>query len=864
MMDPASHPAKFPILDDIEVPEDVLESWQITADLLANISNIPAALIMRVHDTEIEVFVSSHSKDNAYHCGEKASLNTGLYCETVISTQHKLLVPNALTDPEWVSNPDVTLGMISYYGLPLSWPSGDVFGTICILDKKENAYNKKTMDLMERFRDSIQLSLENIYESSLAFRQRDKARDALRDNETLFHAVFENAAVGIAQVAITGHFLQINREYCRIIGYSQEEVLAQHFTFQQITLPEDLPADMLSIERLLNGDDDKYVTEKRYIHKDGSIVWVNLSVQLLRNNKGVPLYFISAVQDIGDRKLAEEELKLAGLVYKNSSEAMAVTDEKGQLLAINPAFTKMTGYELNEIEGKTYVILQSDYHSADFYRAMSDSIRSTGQWQGEVWNKRKSGEVFPEWLTINTSYHNDGSVHRRVALFSDISAIKKAEELILKQANYDQLTKLPNRRLFNDRLEQAIKKSQREFSSTTLLFIDLDRFKEVNDTLGHNMGDSLLIEAAARIKSCVRESDTVARLGGDEFTIILGDMKDNLTIAHTAQRIIDRLSESFHLDTHEAFVSASIGIAFYPQDAKNTIELLKVADQAMYVAKNAGRGCYRFFTKHMQQESDYRIRLSNDLRQALYTQQFIVHYQPIVELNTGHIHKAEALLRWQHPELGLVSPEIFIPIAEDNGTIHEIGNWVFVEAAKQAGHIKTLVGIDFQIAVNKSPIQFKSNDEVIHNWITLLQEINLPAHNMVIEITEGLLMDVVGDVPDKLMAFRDAGFQMAIDDFGTGYSSLSYLKKFDVDYIKIDRSFTRNLSLDTTEFALCEAIVVMAHRLNIKVIAEGVETEQQRDLLIQIGCDYAQGYLFSKPLPAADFEALLHKRVLKE
>lgn len=859
MMDHVSHPPKYPILDNIEVPEDVLESWQITADLLANIAHIPAALIMRAHADEIEVFVSSHSKGNAYHSGEKAKLNTGLYCETVINTQQQLLVPNALTDPIWYQNPDVTLGMISYYGLPLNWPSGDVFGTICILDKKENPYNKKTMDLMERFRDSIQLSLENIYASSMALRQRDSARDALRANETLFQAVFENAAIGIAQVSISGHFLQINREFCRIIGYTQEEVLAQHFTFQQITLPEDLPADILNVEQLLHGNSDKYVTEKRYIHKNGEVVWVNLSVQLLRNHHGAPLYFISAAQDIGDRKLAEEELKLAGLVYKNSSEAMAVTDAAGRILAINPAFTKMTGYELSEVQGQSYAILQSDQHNAEFYQTMTDTIIACGQWQGEVWSKRKSGDTFPQWLTINTSYHDNGAVHRRLALFSDISAIKKAEELILNQANYDQLTKLPNRRLFNDRLEQEIKKSQREKNTTALLFVDLDRFKEVNDTLGHNMGDYLLIQAAARIKACVRESDTVARLGGDEFTIILSDTKDGLTIAHTAQKIIDRLSLAFHLETHEAFVSASIGIAFYPDDATNIVELLKVADQAMYVAKNAGRGCYRFFTKTMQQEADFRIRLSNDLHQALRTHQFVVHYQPIVELSTCHIHKAEALLRWLHPELGYVSPDIFIPIAEDNGTIHEIGNWVFMEAVKQAGVMKALLGQDFQIAVNKSPIQFKSNDEVIHSWITLLQEINLPAHNVVIEITEGLLMDMMGDAPDKLMAFRNTGFQIAIDDFGTGYSSLAYLKKFDVDYIKIDRSFTRNLSPDTTEFALCEAIVVMAHRLNIKVIAEGVETVQQRDLLTQIGCDYAQGYLFSKPMGAAAFEQLLHQ-----
>lgn len=768
-------------------------------------------------------------------------------------------MPNALIDPDWQQNPDVSLGMISYYGLPLNWPSGEVFGTICILDNKENQYNQETIALMERFRDSIQLSLESIYASNVALWQRDKARAALRDNEALFQAVFENAAIGIAQVAVSGHFLQINREFCRIIGYTEEEVLTKQFTFHQITMPEDLPTDILNIEQLLQGEHDKYITEKRYIHKSGKVVWIQLSVQLLRDDQDVPLYFISAVQDISNRKQAEEELKLAGLFYNNSSESMAVTDSEGRIIAINPAFTKTTGYELREIQGQPYVMLQSDSHNAEAYQSITDTIFSCGQWQGEVWSKRKCGEIFPQWLTINTMYHDNGTVHRHLVLFSDISAIKKAEELILNQANYDQLTKLPNRRLFNDRLEQEIKISHREQHTIALLFVDLDRFKEVNDSLGHHMGDSLLIEAAARIKACVRESDTVARLGGDEFTVILPDTKSEFTIANTAQKIIDCLSLAFHLDNYKAFVSASIGIAFYPEDATNNLELLKVADQAMYVAKTEGRGCYRFFTKSMQQVSDARIRLSNDLHQALRMHKFAVHYQPIVELRTGHIHKAEALLRWLHPELGYISPDIFIPIAEDNGTIHEIGNWVFGEAVKQTGRIKTIFGKDFQIAVNKSPVQFKGSKQVNRNWIALLDKVNLTAHNIVIEITEGLLMDIVGDMPEKLSEFRNIGFQIAIDDFGTGYSSLSYVKNFNVDYIKIDRSFIRNLSLNSTEFALCEAIIVMAHRLNIKVIAEGVETLHQRDLLTQIGCDYAQGYLFSKPVDAATFEQLLQQ-----
>lgn len=848
---------KYSVLDDIDVPEKVLQSWQITTDLLAYIAHIPAALIMRAHAEEIEVFVASHSEGNVYHQGEHARLNTGLYCENVISNRQALLIPNALTSPGWEQNPDVALGMISYYGLPLNWPNGEVFGTICILDNKEHHYDHLVIDLLGQFRDSIQLSLYHIYHSSLATEQRDQAREALRDSEALFRAVFEHAAIGIAQVDLSGRFLQINREFCRIIGYSQDDILLQHMTYQQITLPDDLIKEAETIAHLLNGDIDQYIVEKRYLHKMGQVVWVSLSVHLLRDHLQQPLYYISAVQDISERKLAEEELKLAGLVYNNSSEAMAITDAHGAILAINPAFTKMTGYALEEIKGQSITLLRSDQHDAPFYAAQNQAIHACGQWQGEIWSKRKNGDIFPTWLTINTSYQEDGAVHRRVGLFSDISAIKDAEALILKQANFDQLTKLPNRQLFQDRLEQTLKMTQREQQKCALLFIDLDRFKEINDTHGHNVGDKLLIEAAARIVACVRQSDTVARLGGDEFTVILGDTRDNMMIAHIAQHIIDQLSEPFITAKKEAFISASIGIAIYPEDATDTQELLKVADQAMYVAKNAGRGCYRFFTKLMQQESDFRIRLSTDLRQALPLKQFSVHYQPIIELSSGRINKAEALLRWKHPELGYISPDIFIPICEHYGTIHEIGNWVFIEAVKQGARFKQLLGRDFEIAVNKSPVQFKANEEMMHNWISLLDHIRFPTKCVVIEITEGVLMDVVGNIEEKLMGFHNAGIHIAIDDFGTGYSSLSYLKKFNVDYLKIDRSFTANLAPDSSELAICEAIIEMAHRLKIKVIAEGIETEAQLHLLKEIHCDFGQGYLFAKPMPAADFEHML-------
>lgn len=851
---------KYTLLDHIDVPDKVLQNWQITTNLLARFAKIPAALIMRAHPHEIEVLVASQTKGNVYRRGEIAQLNTGLYCETVMQTQQALLVPNALSEPDWQQNPDIELGMIAYYGLPLNWPNGEVFGTICLLDSKENHYDKLIMGLIKQFRDNVQQTLFHIYHSSLATTQRDQAREALRDKEALFEAVFENAAVGIAQVSLKGEFLQINREYCNIIGYQQEEILSQRISYQQITFPDDLDLEAPCIARLMQGDIRQFNVEKRYVHKTGQLIWVSLSVYLLRDAEQKPLYFISAVQDISERKQTEEELKLAGLVYHSSSEAMVVTDETGMILAINPAFTKMTGYELQEIKGLSLDILHSNRHDAKFYAAQAASLKDSGVWQGEIWNKRKNGHTFPAWLTINTSYQTDGEVHRRVALFSDISAIKQAEALILKQANYDQLTTLPNRQLFLDRLGQLIKYSRRGKHKCALLFIDLDRFKEVNDTQGHNVGDALLIEAAARIVKCLRQSDTVARLGGDEFTVILSDTQDHAVIAQLAQTIINSLSLPYAVGKKEAFISASIGIAMFPEDATDVQELLKIADQAMYVAKNAGRGCYRFFTKLMQQESDFRIRLSVDVRQALALKQFAVHYQPIVELATGHINKAEALIRWHHPELGNISPEVFIPICEDYGTIHDIGNWVFEEAVSQGVRLKQSLGREIQITVNKSPVQFKENEETMHNWVHLLEKLNFPSQCVVIEITEGVLVDIVGNIEEKLMSFHHAGMQIAIDDFGTGYSSLSYLKKYNVDYLKIDRSFTRNLTQDSSELAICEAIVAMAHRLKIKVIAEGIETTEQLHLLEQIHCDFGQGYLFAKPMPGEQFEALLRQQ----
>lgn len=453
----------------------------------------------------------------------------------------------------------------------------------------------------------------------------------------------------------------------------------------------------------------------------------------------------------------------------------------------------------------------------------------------------------------------DGKPLRMIGTHTDISERKNAEAQVFRLAHYDQVTHLPNRTLFLDRFQQEIKKAQRNHKLITLMFLDLDDFKDVNDTLGHDRGDLLLKETAERLEACVRADDTVARIGGDEFTIILNNLSDQISTERIAQNILDKFNEPFNLGGEIVYITASIGISVYPVDGTEVDVLLKNADRAMYTAKEQGRNRYHYFTSTMQDAALTRMHLSNDLHTALVANQFQLHYQPIVDLTSGVIHKAEALIRWQHPLRGLISPVEFIPIAEHTGLINGIGDWVFYEAVNQV--IKWRIHQpDFQISINRSPVQFRANLKSQMNWVNYLKERGLPGSSICIEITEGLLLDARDVVISQLENFSKASIQVAIDDFGTGYSSLAYLSKFNIDYVKIDRSFTSNIRPGSSDLVLCEAIIAMSHKLGKKVVAEGIETQEQLDLLKAAGCDFGQGYLFSKPVPASEFENLIWKK----
>ncbi len=575
-------------------------------------------------------------------------------------------------------------------------------------------------------------------------------------------------------------------------------------------------------------------------------------------------------KEVNYRKTIEEELMSAEEVLRISHQRLLLHREQSPLGVIewntnfefigwNEAAEKIFGFSQEEVIGRHIterILPESARQAVDII--WRDLLAKTGGERSTNENITKDGRtILCEWY--NTPLvDQSGSVIGVASLVDDVTERTQSEKIIWKQANFDVLTDLPNRNMFHDRLQHEISRSIRSKLPLALMLLDLDQFKEVNDTLGHDVGDLLLQEAAQRIRACVRDSDTVARIGGDEFTIILPELHLKLDVDNIANDIVKKLSEAFHIGDEVIHISASIGITFYPTDADNMEDLIKNVDQTMYTAKAKGRNCYRYFTQSLQDEAQNRLRLTIDLRTALDAGQLEVYYQPIMELCSGRIHKAEALLRWHHLVRGMVSPVEFIPLAESSGLINSIGNWVFKESALKANDWSQRFESDFQVTVNMSPVQFKVDNKVFETeWLDYLNKFKLSGSNVVIEITEGLLLNVEPEVIDKLLWLRDEGIQVAIDDFGTGYSSLSYLRKFDIDYLKIDQSFVRNLGIDKNDIALSEAIIVMAHKLGLKVIAEGVETEIQKNMLMQAGCDYAQGYLYSKPVPSNEFESLL-------
>ncbi len=714
--------------------------------------------------------------------------------------------------------------------------------------------------------------------------ERTRIAEVLQEREQRLRGILENVADAIITINMRGEVVAFNKAAENIFGYEAREVLGHNVS--------------MLIGGVHAAHHDEYMAryrdtgEKKIVgvpgreelgrRKSGEEFPLELSVTELHH--GSKRFFTGVVRDITQRKEADEEirkardqletrvaertreltqeilerqraedkLRLAGEVIEALTEGVVIIDPDFRISSVNPAYTEISGYDVEEVIGRYPINHTALSQGGAMFDEMWSGLEHRGSWEGEFWNLRKNGEEYAERLSVTAITNATGEVMQFAAIISDITKRKQDEERILYQANYDSLTGLPNRSLFLDRLTQALSNMERSEKNLALLFIDLDGFKLVNDTLGHDVGDMLLKEAAKRLGTCVRTGDTVARLGGDEFTIIMPNLDDPKNAPLVAQRVLDSLGRAFLLGGHEAFVSGSIGITVFPDDAKDAQELLKNADAAMYRAKEEGKANYQYFTVDMNEQVQERMVFKNGLSKALENGEFHLLYQPKLDLKSNRVTGAEALMRWESPDLGLVSPVKFIPLLEETGLVIEVGEWALQTACHQHREWMKAGLTPIKVAVNLSARQLRE-PSFVDIVKSVLKKNDLPPSAIEIEITESMLMSDAPNIVAALEDLHDFGVHISMDDFGTGYSSLSYLKRFPIDTIKIDRSFVNEIHVDADDAEIIHTIINMGHTLNRKIIAEGVETEEQLDILKAYRCDEIQGYYFSEPLMPKDF-----------
>lgn len=568
---------------------------------------------------------------------------------------------------------------------------------------------------------------------------------------------------------------------------------------------------------------------------------------------------VMVVRDISQRKQQEADLRLWAKVFEGSNEAILITDAKLNIVLVNKTYEKIMGFSEAEVLGVDTAKVGAQLHSHGFFRNVISVLKERGYWQGELINRRKNGERFPTWYSISQVLNDQGEPENYIAIFSDISEHKKSRERIDFLAHHDSLTELPNRALLNDRLEMAINTARRRREKVGILFIDLDRFKNINDSLGHSAGDQVLRQTAARLTSAVRNDDTVARLGGDEFVVLLSRVRDERSLAEVAIKLREELLKPYIVEDMPLHLSPSIGIAVYPEDGDTPSALIKNADAAMYLAKEKGRNNYQFYTPLLNARTLDRLKLEYDLRLALELGQFELHYQPQMNVKSNQVYGAEALVRWRHPERGLVPPNQFIPIAEEIGLIIPLGAWVIAEAARQVKTWRASGYGDFVVSVNISALQFHQAG-FLNEVQAILEQAGTVPSALELELTESMLMSDMDASIQVLQTFRDEGYRIAIDDFGTGFSSLNYLRRLPVNILKIDQSFVRDMQTDGASLAIVTSIIRLADSLGMETIAEGVETAEETAVLATQGCQLMQGYYFAKPLPVSPFEEWLQRR----
>ena len=688
--------------------------------------------------------------------------------------------------------------------------------------------------------------------------ERKRTEAALRDSEARFRSIFEHSALGITLTSPEGRYRLVNSAMTRILGYPERQLMAMRYL--DIIHPDDRAAERVQRRRLLRGIIDNYMMEQRYVRRDGTICWGMVSASVVRDAKGRVLYSIRQHHDITQRRNMEKSLRASEARFRavidNAPVGIVLKDRDGAVLMAGRQYEVWNGLRHGETLGKSIHDFlpreQADLLAADDHQVMATGLGS----QREIDVRLADGRVHT-FLSVNFPIPGpDGEVANVGVVSTDITQRKRAErelnaaqEELIRKANYDDLTGLPNRVLFLDRLSQSLLRARRDKELVALLFIDLDHFKVVNDTLGHAAGDQLLRQTARRLSRCVREEDTVARLGGDEFTVILPGIATGDDAATVAGKIVRKLNRPFTIEGQEVFATASIGITLYPADGDDAETIVKNADAAMYNAKEYGRNNYRFYTRAINDKAMRMLRLETLLRRALEQGELSVAYQPVVDARAGQVVGFEALARWHSHELGHVPPDQFIALAEERGLIAGLGSWVLKTACRQFKELQDIAGRPLRLAVNVSGRQFH-RVKLLNTVAEALQESNLSASSLELEITEGVLMQDLSETLETLKAITDMGIGLSIDDFGTGYSSLSYLKRFPFTSLKIDRSFVNDVTNDPDDAALAKAIINMAHSLGLNVIGEGVEKLDQLDFLLAEGCDLVQGFHFSRPMSA--------------
>jgi diguanylate cyclase (GGDEF)-like protein/PAS domain S-box-containing protein len=701
---------------------------------------------------------------------------------------------------------------------------------------KQGAVDYILKDRLARLPEAVNRAIENALHQT-----------QLRASEERYHLLMQSCHYGIWDWDLTSDTLFLSPQWKQQLGYLDHELVNSFSTFKRLLHPEDRGSLIASLKSFIVANKDHWNVEFRMLHKSGNYRWINARGSHKTDEEGRVIRMLGVHIDVTQHHQSQEKLRQAAQVFSSTIEGVIITDAEPNILSVNPAFERITGYRSEQVIGHNLRILQSGHQSDDFYQSLWQTLLSEGHWSGEIWNRRADGNNYPSLTTISTVKDDSDRTTGYVCLFTDITQLKQSEERLDFLAHHDTLTGLPNRLLFKDRLTKALQHANRKRNKVAVMFIDLDRFKNVNDSLGHTVGDELLKQVSQRLKQSTRDADTLARISGDEFVLMIEDSFTVESTTNVLNKIMEAFRKPFKLKRHQVLTTCSIGVSVFPDDAHDTDELVSNADAAMYRAKNVGRNTYEFYTPEMTASALEHIFLENALHNAIPQKQFVQYYQPQYQLDNGQLIGCETLIRWQHPLEGIILPQRFITLAEQNGTIRDIDFWMLKTACQQGKiwHDRGLAIPRISVNMAGSQIQRENFATSVHK---ILKETNFPREHLEIEVTESFIMQRPEIGIWQLQKLYDDGISIAIDDFGTGHSSLNYLKKLPVSKIKLDQSFIKDITEDKDTLAIVRAVTDMAKSLGKTIIAEGVETVEQAELLKELGCEQVQGFYFGRPV----------------